>query len=140
MRVVLDASVIVKWYIAKPDEKDAEQALAILEGIEASTITLIQPQHSLAEVAAVLARELPEHAGDYFLELGCIFAVNAISLSNTAYQRAIELSTRLNHHLFDTLYHAVALEENATLITADRRYYEKAEAFGGIVMLENFAM
>jgi len=64
MRTVLDASVIVKWYIANPDELDAEQALAILEGIEANTIALIQPPHSLAEVAAVLARELPEQAAD----------------------------------------------------------------------------
>jgi predicted nucleic acid-binding protein len=140
MRAVLDASVIVKWYIANPDEQDAEQALAILEGIEASTITLIQPPHSLAEIADVLARELPELAVDYFLELSRIFDANATNPSNAAYQRAIKLSSQLNHHLFDTLYHAVALEENAILITADSRYYEKAEAFGGIVMLENFAM
>jgi predicted nucleic acid-binding protein len=140
MRAVLDASVIVKWYIANPDEQDAEQALAILEGIEASTITLIQPPHSLAEIADVLARELPELAVDYFLELSRIFDANATNPSNAAYQRAIKLSSQLNHHLFDTLYHAVALEENAILITADSSYYEKAEAFGGIVMLENFAM
>jgi len=138
MRTVLDASVIVKWYIANPDEQDAEQALAILEGIETNTITLIQPPHSLAEVAAVLARELPEQAVDYFLELSHIFDANASSPSNAVYQRAIELASRLNHHMFDTLYHAVALEENATLITADRRYYEKAKPLGGIMLLENF--
>lgn len=140
MRTVLDASVIVKWYIANPDEQDAEQALAILEGIETSSITLIQPPHSLAEVAAVLARELPEQAVDYFLELSRIFDANATNPSNSAYQRAIELSSRLNHHLFDTLYHTVALEENATLITADRRYYDKAKTLGGIMLLESFAI
>jgi predicted nucleic acid-binding protein len=140
MRTVLDASVIVKWYIANPDELDAEQALAILEGIEANTIALIQPPHSLAEVAAVLARELPEQAADYFLELSRILDANTSSPSNAVYQCAIELATRLNHHLFDTLYHAVALEENATLITADRRYYEKSKPLGGIMLLENIAI
>ncbi|PKO92552.1 MAG: PIN domain-containing protein [Betaproteobacteria bacterium HGW-Betaproteobacteria-1] len=140
MRTVLDASVIVKWYIANPDELDAEQALAILEGIEANTIALIQPPHSLAEVAAVLARELPEQAADYFLELSRIFDANTSCPSNAVYQCAIELATRFNHHLFDTLYHAVALEENATLITADRRYYEKSKPLGGIMLLENIAI
>lgn len=77
-------------------------------------------------------------AVDYFLELSRIFDANATNPSNSAYQRAIELSSRLNHHLFDTLYHAVALEENATLITADRRYYDKAKVLGGIILLENF--
>lgn len=140
MRTVLDASVIVKWYIANPDEQDAEQALAILEGIETSSITLIQPPHSLAEVAAVLARELPEQAVDYFLELSRIFDANATNPSNAAYQHAIELSNRLNHHLFDTLYHAVALEENVNMITADRKYYDKAKTLGGIMLLESFAI
>jgi hypothetical protein len=46
---------------------------------------------------------------------------------------------RLNHHLFDTLYHAVGLQApNATLITADERYYRKAEPLGHIVLLEDF--
>ena len=54
------------------------------------------------------------------------------------YQRAIELACQHNHHLFDTLYHAAALEESATLITADRRYYDKAKLAGHIMMLEDF--
>ena len=45
---------------------------------------------------------------------------------------------KLNHHLFDTLYHAVALEEKATLVTADRKYYDKARRMGSILMLEEF--
>jgi hypothetical protein len=33
----------------------------------------------------------------------------------------VQLSRPLGHHLFDTLYHAVAFEEDITLITADER-------------------
>ena len=53
-------------------------------------------------------------------------------------QRAISLALKLDHHLFDTLYHAVALEEKATLITADRKYYDKVRRMGSILMLEEF--
>ena len=36
--------------------------------------------------------------------------------------RAIELAQQLDHHLFDTLFHAVALSvTGATLVTADHR-------------------
>jgi predicted nucleic acid-binding protein len=42
-------------------------------------------------------------------------------------RRATRLAIETNHHLFDTLYHAVALEhEDAVLVTADDRYYGKA--------------
>lgn len=47
--------------------------------------------------------------------------------------RAMRLSHELEHHLFDTLYHAVALEEDAVLVTADRRYASKARECGNIV-------
>jgi hypothetical protein len=55
------------------------------------------------------------------------------------YQHAIRLSIDLNHHLFDTLYHSVALETNGViLITADNVYYEKAKHLGRIKCLADF--
>ncbi len=51
------------------------------------------------------------------------------------------MAVRLEHHLFDTLYHAVALNEpDAMLITADVRYYNKAKGIGRIALLENFLL
>jgi predicted nucleic acid-binding protein len=44
--------------------------------------------------------------------------------SRAAYRRAVEIAVALNHHLFDTLYHAVALEEGATLVTADEAFHQ----------------
>lgn len=56
------------------------------------------------------------------------------------YATAIELSIQLEHHLFDTLYHAAALNTpNTTLVTADRRYYDKAKQFGAIVWLADWS-
>jgi len=41
--------------------------------------------------------------------------------STGVYMTACDLAIRLNHHLFDTLYHATALHTTgATLFTADR--------------------
>lgn len=56
------------------------------------------------------------------------------------YQTGIRLSIELNHHLFDTLYHAVALHTpDATLITADEAYWRKAQTIGQIVRLVDYA-
>ena len=57
-----------------------------------------------------------------------------------AYALAIELARQLDHHLFDTLYHAVALSiPGAVLITADRRYFAKAQHLGQIAWLADFS-
>jgi predicted nucleic acid-binding protein len=54
-------------------------------------------------------------------------------------RRATTLAIDTGQHLFDTLYHAIALErEGATLVTADRRYREKAENYGNIVALRDW--
>ncbi len=54
-------------------------------------------------------------------------------------RRATNLAIETNYHLFDTLYHAVALEnEDALLVTADDRYRMKAERYGMIAALRNW--
>jgi hypothetical protein len=40
--------------------------------------------------------------------------------------------------LFDTLYHATALEYDARLVTADDRYHRKAHTLPGIIHLRDF--
>lgn len=137
--LTLDASVIVKWYIARPDEQDADQALALLDRLRHEDGYVIQPPHALAEIAAVLARELPRQAQAYFEEVVSIFSRFPVSAMPAVYARAIDLSQTLNHHLFDTLYHATALEHGATLLTADERYHAKAATLGGVRLLKDFA-
>jgi predicted nucleic acid-binding protein len=41
-------------------------------------------------------------------------------------------------HLFDALYHAVAMQTDAILITADERYYRAAHVNGSIVLLQGW--
>jgi predicted nucleic acid-binding protein len=58
----------------------------------------------------------------------------------TVLRRAADISIALNHHLFDALYHAVALQEGATLVTADTAYFGKAKDLGSVELLADFAM
>ena len=135
---VIDASVAVKWFI--PDatiETEVDRALQLLASAQRDEARFLQPAHWVSEVAAVLVRLAPKTVGS------SVEALMALAFVNTAndvghYQRAISLAMKLDHHLFDTLYHAIALEEKATLITANRKYYDKARRIGSILMLEEF--
>lgn len=58
-----------------------------------------------------------------------------------AYQNACDLAASLAQHVFDTLYHAVALYESGALsVTADERYYRAAHRIGRIVKLKDFVL
>ena len=135
---VIDASVAVKWFI--PDatiETDVDRALQLLASAQRDEVRFMQPPHWVSEVAAVLVRLAPKTVGS---SVEALMALAFVKTANDVghYQRAISLALKLDHHLFDTLYHAVALEEKATLITADRKYYDKAKRVGSILMLEEF--
>lgn len=139
MRLVVDASVAVKWFIgARPDETYTAQAQAVAAAIERSGTELLAPCHWMAEVIAVIARLDPGIVDDALVLLDDMKPVLIHTVA--VVKRAADLSVALNHHLFDTLYHAVALEEGATLVTADEVYLGKATDLGAIIPLADFAI
>ncbi len=65
IRAVADASVIIKWLLAdRENEADSELALDLLRGIREGQVSLLQPPHWLAQVAAVLTRLSPKTVDD----------------------------------------------------------------------------
>ncbi len=136
---VVDASVAVKWALAPTThESYHEQALTLLKGIQEGNAQVLQPPHWLAEVAAVFTRLAPNHAREM---LYTFMAMELpISTEWEVYEQACQLAVNLNHHLFDTLYHAVALQvPDAIFITADHQYVRKASRFGSILELKDFS-
>ena len=137
MNLVIDASVVLKW--ALPDsehEENKKEALAVLAAIFRGEASVLQPPHWLAEVAAVLTRLRPDLAEESIELLDLMEFPVALDLA--VLQRASRMARALDHHLFDTLYHAVALEHGATLITADARYARKAKKLGKLIPLKNW--
>ncbi len=138
MKVVADASVALKWlFHDAPGETDVAKALSLLDGVRKGAIDLIQPDHWIIEVAQVAVLKTPERANDLMAQLQAI-TFKSIP-SSEILEKSMELSARLKHHLFDVVYHAIALEHGALLITADDRYFAKAFRLGNIKMLVNYA-
>jgi predicted nucleic acid-binding protein len=136
--IVLDASVILKWLLEDPaKEPDTEKALALIDAVVHGKLEILQPVHWLIEVAAVAARLTPQTAvQDVELLSAMQFPT---SDDPNVLLRATELALETGHHVFDTLYHAVALEhDDAVLVTADDRYRRKAERYGMIAALADW--
>jgi len=132
--LVVDASVAVKWVVPETDgEEDVGPAMALLTAFQRGKVSLLQPPHWLAEVTAVITRLRPSLASEattlfHALDLPVVDDLDV-------YLRGCALATELHHHLFDTLYHALALEKGAIFITADTRYWRKARSHGAIQLL-----
>ncbi len=140
MNLVVDASVALKWFFrACNEEEHTDRALSILTAIDDGRIQMLQPPHFLAEMAAVLTRKKPNDAQDDLIDLQNI--VWQVVESADIYTNAVELSVHLQHHLFDTLYHATAyMLSEATLVTADHCYYNRAQKEGRVVLLADFEL
>lgn len=138
MRLVVDASVAVKWFVPeRPDEQNLAEAFEVARYITSEHAELFAPPHWIGEILSVLARVAPAAIDD---ALSVLYRLRCQTVATIEiHKNAADLAITLNHHLFDTLYHAVALEYDATLVTADDRYFAKAQGQGRIVMLKDFA-
>lgn len=138
MKIVLDATIALKWFLNPQTEPHFHAASALLVAASNARITLAAPPHFIAEVLAVIARKEPDRLRDV---LTILYGLPiAIVGDESVHELAAQMSVALSHHMFDTLYQAVAILEAATFVTADEAYFAKASALGGIALLSNFKL
>lgn len=139
MRFVLDASVALKWFLQEQDiPENTRNALRLLDFSATQSQlkpSFVQPVHFVAEVVAVLARLKPQAEAE--ADLADLLSLDfEVQDGPEIYLKALALAQSHGHHLFDTLYHAVALQAPDTLfVTADERYFAKAAGEGAIIRL-----
>ncbi len=143
MKLVVDASVAIKWFLWDvQSEPDVEVAKMLLAELLSGKHALFQPPHWKVEILAVLARQRPDRCADAAQQLDGLKlfgrSAEAHSANNAVYRLGCELSDRLKQHLFDTLYHALAMNNDAIFVTADERYYRAAVGEGSIQLLNDF--
>jgi predicted nucleic acid-binding protein len=132
--IVVDASVAAKWYLP---EAGSPAAMELQEGPD----QLFAPDLIRMEVAASITRRVradrkeerlsPEEAlsrcGKWFvlLDQGTLSLIPERELL----QQAVKLSVEIKHTLQDCMYLAAAQVLNASLVTADRPFRERASRF-----------
>ncbi len=125
-RVVVDASVAIKWIVQEPDTPHALQLVARSH--------LIAPDLLLAEFANVLSTKIRK--GEF--NLGSVDrAVEVLQNARLAFSpmeplmpMSIRLAQRLQHPAYDCFYLALAQAEGCLLVTADQRFLRAVAAHG----------
>lgn len=138
MTLVVDASVIIKWLLKDPQrEADTDKATQLMKWVAEGHEAVIQPMHWLMEVGAVLSRLSPGSVED---DIEMLQALDlSVDDNPPTLRRACRLAVDLQQHLFDTLYHAVALQNSDSIfITADEKYLRAATQLGGIMSLADW--
>ena len=131
---VPDASIILKWVLCE-HEDNQDTALSLLHGWLNQECAFILPSLWMYEVGNVLGLKKPKEADELLgLLLDYEFPEARIS------KRLINQTYRLmkEHRgitFYDAVYHAVAVEESGTLVTADKAYFDKMHGKGGIVLI-----
>ena len=122
--IIVDASVAVKWLVS---ETGSEQAAALLDHGRLGAPTLWLSEASNALWAKVMRRQLTpdearRQAGD--LAEAPVVAIALPGLLPTAMKLALELE----HPIYDCFYLSAAIQRDTHVVTADRRFFEKASS------------
>ena len=127
MIVVVDASVVVKWFV-----KEAGHSLAL--SLIEREFEVIAPDLIFAESANVLWKKL--RIGEVTqeqAEAACTLMVDFFSQvvpSQSLLGPAMGFAQRLDHPVYDCLYLACAEHVAAKLVTTDDRFVAKANSAG----------
>ncbi len=142
-RLVVDASVAVKWVLPEPGTL---QARRLLEASADGRLDLIAPDLFIGEVGNVLWKrcrlrgELVEDEARAALEAVLAVAPELVP-SEALAARALELALAFRRPISDCLYVALALRDHCSLVTADSRLATAlGPATGHVVRLEDFVL
>lgn len=124
-RAVIDASVVLKWYLA--DEDLGPQALLVLEKFLSGELALVAPSLLEYEVmnGLVIAQRKGRIKDEVILEAGeGILSLNIEQMALPNFiSEALHFCRIYHRSFYDASYLALAQKEDIPLITADKELY-----------------
>ena len=142
-KVVLDANIYVKLF--KKNEPDCQKANTLVRNFVKNGIEIIEPHIVVNETITTCehAQYDIQEVCDFFKAL-IDFRMRFIEINTQLLDKTMEITKeghpKSGYPTFnDSMYHAIALQENALFITADQRHYEKVKQLGNIALLKNIS-
>lgn len=133
--LVLDASVLIKWLVAEMEH--LEEALFLRSKWKNEEIEIIVPGHCFTEIMNAVSRKYPNLANSslsYLLNCEIqthLMTLEAGSIANMLVKKYKIIS------FYDAIYHALAITQNGTFLTADKKYYDTAKKIGHIAFIND---
>lgn len=124
-RIVADASVGLEWVL---QEEPGNCAAALGLGHELLTSALFWAEAGNAIASRVRRGELDRVGGNDALHDLQAAPLRTVPLGGDAVLAALAIAHDLAHPIYDCCYLSLALEENAVVVTADRRFRSRVAA------------
>lgn len=120
MRLILDCSVAVKWFVPEPL---SDVAGSVLRRLEAKEIEFVAPETILAELGhsfrkKVIGGKITPEESHAFVDEFVALEIPTVPLRPLA-SHAMRLTTAHMSTFYDALYLALALREDLKVLTAD---------------------
>ena len=133
MRLIVDASIAVKWAVDEDGHGDA--VALVLAGHE-----LLVPDFVFVEVGNALWKKVRRSEIDFDQAIAAAreirIAFSELLPTVELTDRALAIALELNHPIYDCVYIAAAEEHDALLVTADKRLVKAVAAtqFAGLAI------
>ena len=123
MKLTLDASMVIKWFVAEPMSDEARLPLARRIHLQAPELLLVEFANTIWKKER--RKELPD-ARPYLEELAGLSDIITLHHDGDLVERAVRIALEMDHPIYDCLYLACAESTDLDLITADKRFADKA--------------
>ena len=134
---IVDASVVLKWFLEENDDK--AEAMTLGESYLNKDIEFEMLDYTIAEIFNTMVLKLDRKKA--LSALSHLFTFNILQCNVTleiASQAAELMGKYKGISFYDAGYHALAKLEDGTFITADEKYYKKTHKEGNIMLLKNY--
>ncbi len=127
MICVVDASVVLKWFLPEPDSAAAD---LLLEKFLNDEVELLAPDLMLVEVASALWKRVmirKELSADEatLIYRDLLTLPFSLSPSEIVADAALQIALKHNHSVYDALYCALAIQRQCDFVTADQTLAHK---------------
>ena len=133
-RLVIDASVAVKWYTLEENRDKAQKIMqAHIDGelaLTAPTLLAYEVINALRYNPSLTPEDQEKAAAALFL-----MGIELKPPTQELMMKATQLANRYNTTIYDAVYLALAIQQDTTLVTADKGLAEKAQETGRITEL-----
>jgi predicted nucleic acid-binding protein len=141
LRLVIDASVCLKWYL--PDEALQDKAEAVLTDYERGSVEIVAPTLLIYELMNGLWIGSRLKRIEFQAIEKCVQRVLDLSLdfrdASLFFSAVVRMCNQFGRSAYDSAYLALAEKEGIQLLTADRRLYNTVRRrLGWVVWLGSY--
>lgn len=131
-RYVVDASFMIEA-LTEPDSLASGELTCILEEVQAGKLEILAPNILGYEMANFFSREqLSKEQGSRLAEQFNSLPILSVQFSVGDLLRTVWLARELYVSAYNATFHLLALENDATFLTLDKKYFSKAKIKGAI--------